>query len=123
MSVSKEKLIDIIEPFLSRENASSKVDQCGRISNMTVIEFQENNIQAKQIESTFEYNSTEVDHSFVTVPASEITDVSEGPVIIDPTLEQFGNETRSQLSIRSVSDIDSVAIIDPSDPLYTNYNL
>lgn len=123
MSISTEGIREIIEPFLSREDAFTKVDQCGRISNISAMELQDNGIEAKRIDSTFKHGSTEVSHSFVIIPASDVKDISNGPVIVDPTLEQFADETKSQINIDSAKNIDEIEIFKPSDPLYTKYEI
>ena len=118
--VTKREIQELIEPFLSREDANSKVDQCGRLSNMAALELQENGIQAKRVDGKVKGNS-ELDHSFVIVPVSEVSNVSEGPLIVDPTAEQFADETRTDAQWGSVEKFNAVEVFEPSNRLYKMY--
>lgn len=121
--VSKEDIRQLLSPFISREDAFSKIDQCGRLSNMAAMELQENGIDAERIDGSVTKDGTSLDHSFVLVPASEISGVKDGPVIVDPTAEQFGSETTLPIDFGSIESIESIAIYEPSHHLYNTYQM
>jgi len=119
--LSKDQIRNVLSTFLSREDPFSKVDACGRLSNVASMELQDQGLQSKRIDSTFHFNGKKADHSFVILPASDISDASDGPVIVDPSIEQFGNETNTEINIRSITELDSIGIFEPEDSLYNHY--
>lgn len=118
---TKQEIKDLLNPFFTREDSHSKVDQCGRITSISKLELEDNDFSAKSVEGKFEHNGISVDHSFVVIPADEVEEAEEKTVIIDGTLEQFGNETETSINLDSVDNLPSIAVLTSEDEYYTKY--
>lgn len=126
--ISITEIQNIAQSFIS-ETPSEKVNQCGRLTSIMEFELEDRNISYNRIEGSVTLNNTSDPHIFLEIPHTEIKECSNGPVIVDVTIQQFQTQFANDPSIDVQTDIsvkydipDIVGIYTPSDPEYSIYS-
>jgi len=132
MPITKDEIRKLAENFFN-ETPRQRVNQCGRITTILLMELESHHkvtVSPTRHRGTIKHNGNSDRHIFLTLPAHEIEDCDDGPVIIDPTIQQFTErhaadpELDIDTEVESLIDIpEQVGIYTPSDDAYQLYTL
>lgn len=124
MGIDKEYISKFIEPVLHRKTRFPNLEQCKQLSEKTVTKLHKNGLtSARQVTVPVSTGKTEVTHSIVLISEADVSDVSDGPIIIDPGAKRFADETDCEVDLGSVEKINSIEVFSPSDYKYEFYKI
>lgn len=130
MVISTREIEQIAEQFF-HESAEERANQCGRLTSIMQMELADHpkvNVNPIPQEGTIRDTAgNSVGHAFVTLPEREVKEASKGPVIIDPTIQQFCKSNYKKglvkLEVESVIELPTdVGIFTPNDKGFELYD-
>jgi len=132
MAISKSEIESIAQKFF-HETPRQRVNQCGRMTSVMEMELEDHqsvSTPPTRHEGTIRNDGNGDGHMFLTLPAEEVTEATEGPVIIDVSIQQFTKEHFNDsdldvnVEVESVIDMPSnVGVYTPDDAAYDLYIL
>lgn len=132
MAISKDEIESIAQRFF-HETPRQRVNQCSRMTSIMEMELEDHpdvSTAPTRHEGTIRNDGNGDGHMFLTLPADEIIEADDGPVIIDVSIQQFSKEHLHtddldvNVEVESVIDFpDDVGIYTPSDSAYDLYIL
>lgn len=128
MAISTNEIKEIAQNFF-HESPEQRANQCGRMTSIMEMELEDHpNIHTPPTRQTgvITNGSDRVGHMFVTLPENEVSDVENGPVIVDVTIQQFCKDNydsnRVELEVESIITIpEDVGIFTPDDDAFDLY--
>lgn len=128
MAITKDEIKEIAELFF-QEDASERVNQCGRLASIMQMELEEHeSVTSEPVLQTgsIKNNGNSTGHAFVTLSADSVVGATSGPVIIDASLPQFSQDNFDaglvELEVEStISMPEDVGIFTPDEVGYSLY--
>lgn len=128
MAISKSEIRSIAQQFL-HESREERANQCGRLMKIIQMELDDHpNVKRHPVPQTGEisYSGDSVGHCFVTLAETEVEEASAGPVVIDPTIQQFCKSNYEKglvkLEVESFIDLpEHIGIFTPNDKGFQLY--
>lgn len=131
MSVSISEIKEIASN-LFHESPEERANQCSRLTEILYMELCSHSglqVQPKKIVGGFEYEDKRTPHKFLLLSEEAIEDAATGPVIIDPTVQQFckvnkqASKVDVDISIENEYSLpDSVGVYTPIEEEYELYS-
>lgn len=127
--LSTTEIQEIAELFFN-ETPKQRANNCNRMAVIMESELEDRNISCTRQEASISHNGTRVGHAYITIPESELEDVSQGPVIVDVAIHQFNQENVQDPNVNVQLNLEtdftlpttpSIGIYKPSDPIYSIY--
>lgn len=128
--ISTQEIQEIAELFF-HETPRQRANNCNRMAVIMESELQDRSVTCTRHESSITYNGQTAGHAYITVPASEIEDVSTGPIVVDVAVHQFNEENVNDPNVNvqinleqdfSLPTTPKIGIFTPSDSIYEIYN-
>jgi len=128
MAITREEIREIASLFF-QEDASERVNQCGRLASIMQMELEEHSaVTSEPVLQTgsITNNGNSTGHAFVTLAADSVVGATDGPVIIDASIPQFSQENYDDglvaLEVESaISMPKDVGVFTPDEVGYSLY--
>lgn len=124
--------IESLASELFHESRRERANQCARLTEILYLELCDDsrlNTSPERVVGGISFDGKDVAHKFLHLSASSVGGVTDGPVIIDPTIQQFCDANKSSSKVNVAISIEgeyelpeSVGVYTPNDDEYELYS-
>lgn len=128
MGISVDEIRDIAQLFF-HETPQERINQCSRMTSIMEMELEDHpeiTTPPTRHQGAIVNNGESVGHMFLTLPADEVQEATDGPVIIDVSVQQFCKDNyvdgEVKVEVESVIDIpEDAGVFTPNDKAHELY--